>query len=135
MGTQTLTLINYIVQFILIALVIYSGYRAKYKRDLQRHCLHMRVGVGILIVTMAVVMLPSLLGYTGSRIPLSWFYIELWVHHLLGLAVLGIFVYANLALGGVIKMKHRLLVPMRAVAIIWIISFIMGVHLYLVIWV
>jgi hypothetical protein len=56
------------------------------------------------------------------------------VHHTLGLVVVGIFIFANLAMAGVIKLKGRLVPYMRVAAAAWVLSLILGVHLYLVIW-
>ncbi len=95
----------------------------------------MRVAVPLLIISAVVVMLPSMLGYSGDGVTLTWFIAEMYIHHTLGLAVIGLWVFANLAQTGRIRLQSRLLPHMRAAAIIWVITFIMGVHIYLVIWV
>lgn len=125
---------NLVVQILLAGLLGYSGYTVKVKKDLKRHCRIMRVAVGVLLITVAVVMLPSLLGYAQGGLSSGWFFVEMVVHHTLGVAILAIFVFANLAMAGVIKLKRRLVPYMRAAAVMWTVSLILGFHMYLVIW-
>lgn len=134
MDPRTIALANLIVQILLVGLLGYSGYTVKIKKNLKRHCWIMRIAVAVLLVSALVVMLPSLLSYTGGGLNSSLFYIEMLVHHTLGLVVVAIFVFANLAMAGVIKLKGRLVPYMRVAAAAWTLSLIMGVHMYFVIW-
>ena len=94
----------------------------------------MRIIVGALLATTAAVMLPTLVNFT--RYPsFSWFFIESWIHHVLGLIVLVIFIYVNLVSLRLIKVKHRLLGSMWIATSAWLLSFAMGVHIYVVMWV
>lgn len=134
MDPGLIALLNLIVQVLLVGLLAYSGYTVKIKKDLKKHCRIMRVAVGILLVTVLAVMLPSLLSYTQGGLDSSLFYTEMLVHHSLGLVVVGIFIFANLAMAGVIKLKGRLVPYMRIAATAWALSLVLGIHLFFVIW-
>jgi putative membrane protein len=135
MEPKILALGNLIIQFIIIGLIGYAGYIAKWRKALKKHCNLMRIAVAILVVTTAGVMLPALLGYTGPGVPASWLYVEMWVHHGLGLLVLVIFIYSSLAFSKIIRTRRRLVFPMRIATAAWLVSFGLGVHLYIVIWI
>lgn len=94
----------------------------------------MRIMVGVLLITTVAVMLPTLVNFT--RYPsFSWFFIESSIHHVLGLIVLVIFIYANLVSLRLIKVKHSLQRSMWVATSAWFLSFAMGVHIYVVMWV
>ena len=69
---QTLALINLIVQLLLMVTVFVAAYLAKAKRQLIRHCTIMRVAIPVQIVSIAAVMLPSMLGYIESGHISTW---------------------------------------------------------------
>jgi putative membrane protein len=133
MDDRTMALLNTIVQAILMALVLYSGYTARVKKDLRRHCILMRVAVIVLIITTVVAMLPSLSQYVGAG-KVNAFYIETLVHHTLGLLVLLLWLFVNLAMLGIIKVKHRLRPYMWIASGFWLVTFVLGVHMYFLIW-
>jgi len=134
MDPGIIALVNLIVQVLLVGLLAYSGYTVKIKKDLKKHCRIMRVAVSILLLSVLLVMLPSLLSYTQGGLDSSFFYIEMLVHASLGLVVVGIFIFANLAMAGVIKLKGRLVPYMRIGAAAWAIALVLGIHLFFVIW-
>ena len=135
MDIRTLALLNFITQILLLGIVITAAYLAKVKRNLTRHCNVMRVAVIVLILSIVVIMAPSLFNHLRVRPPLSWFYVEMALHVALGLGIIGIWVYANLCLKGILKMRGRLLVSMRVAFIMWVVSFALGVHMYILTWV
>ena len=134
MDARALTFGTLIVQFIIFGLVAYSSYLSIIRKNLRRHCLQMRVAVALLIINMLAVMLPSLVSFVANERPETWFYLEQIVHHTIGLAVIGLFVFINLAFSGVIKLKHRLQIYMRLAAGLWVLSFFIGVHIYFLLW-
>jgi putative membrane protein len=126
--------INLVVQLLLVATILVAAYLAK-RRSLKKHCAIMRVALPLQIISIAFVMLPSMLGYVRVGQPGSAFSIEIWIHHALGLAVVALWIYINLVVFRVIKTRHSLIIPMRLALVSWLITLITGIHLYLVIWV
>ena len=132
---QTLVLINLIMQLLLIVTVLVAAYLAKVKRQLIRHCTIMRIAIPVQIVTIAVIMLPSMLGYIENKTPGLLFSLEIPVHHALGLVVVALWIYINLAFKGIIKTRWRLVIPMRLALGSWLVTLISGLHIYLSLWV
>ncbi len=129
--TQTLTLINLVIQLSLMVTIFVAAYLARVKRQLLRHCTIMRVAIPVQIVAIAVVMLPSMLGYIQNEAPGLLFSLEIPVHHGLGLMVVVLWIYVNLAFKGIIKTRWRLVIPMRLAFGSWLVTFILGLHIYL----
>ncbi len=128
---QTLTLINLVIQILLMVTVVVAAYLAKVKRQLIRHCTIMRVLIPIQIVSIAVIMLPSMLGYIENETTGLLFSLEIPIHHVLGLVVVVLWIYVNLVFKGIIKTRWRLVVPMRLAFGSWLVTFILGLHIYL----
>ncbi|MFC1964670.1 hypothetical protein ACFLWG_01520 [Chloroflexota bacterium] len=131
---RILAITNLIVQLLLIIIISVAAYLAK-KRQLKIHCTIMMVAVPVQIIAIVSVMLPSMLGYVRYGQPGSLFNIEIWIHHILGLAVIALWIYINLVFRRVIKIRGRLVIPMRLAFVLWLLVLVMGLHLYVVIWV
>lgn len=128
---QAVALINLVLQILLMLAVFVAVYLAKAKRQLIRHCRIVTVALLVQIVAIAIVMLPSLLGYAQNEVlglPLS---LEMPVHHVLGLVVAALWIYVNLASKGIIKARMRLVIPMRLAFGSWLVTFVLGLHIYL----
>jgi hypothetical protein len=95
----------------------------------------MMVAVPVQIIAIAGIMLPSMLGYVRYGQPSDFFNIEIWIHHILGLAVIALWIYINLVFRRIIKIRSRLVIPMRLAFALWVIVLVMGLHLYVLIWV
>ncbi len=132
---ETLVLINLVVQLLLVVTIFVAAYLARAKRQLIRHCTIMRVAVLVQIVSIAAFMLPSMLGYLQNNAPGWLFSLEIPVHHGLGLVVVALWIYVNLAFKGIIKTRWRLVIPMRLAFGCWLVTFILGSHIYLFLWV
>jgi putative membrane protein len=130
---KTQAMVNLTIQLLLIMTISGSVYLAK-KRNLGRHCIVMRISVLLQIVAIASVMLPSMLGYIEHEQRGVFFNIEMLVHHMLGLAVIVIWIYINLVFVGVMKIKDSLVVAMRLALASWILALIIGLHMYSLIW-
>ncbi|MFH0914971.1 MAG: hypothetical protein V1912_00805 [bacterium] len=130
---SNLALVDLIVQVLLIAGALGGAYLGK-RRHFRRHCLTMRIVVGVQIVTIAVLMVPSLAGYLNNWVGLSWFTAEIIVHHVLGLVVLALWAFINLAFIGIVKTPRQLRRFMWATLAVWLVSLAMGLHLYVYIW-
>ncbi len=132
---ETLVLINLIVQILLMVTVLVAVYLARAKRQLIRHCTIMRVAVFVQLISIAAFMLPSMLGYIQNNAPGLLFSLEIPIHHGLGLVVVALWIYVNLAFKGIIKTHWKLVIPMRLAFGSWIVTFFLGLHIYLFVWV
>ncbi|MBI2860088.1 MAG: hypothetical protein HYX91_01100 [Chloroflexi bacterium] len=127
---RVLAQVNLVVQTLLVLAILAAAYLAR-KKQLVRHCTIMRVAVVVQIATVGLVMLPALI--SQLKAPLTGFTIEMLVHHTLGSAVIVIWVYVNLAMLGIIKVR-RLVLPMRLAFGLWLIAYVLGVRAYVLVW-
>jgi len=132
-NVKTIALANLSIQILLFILACAAAYLAK-KSDFGRHCTFMKVLVSIQIITIAIVMLPSMLGYLGNENPGKFFNIEMLVHHTLGLAVVALWIYINLSFGKA-WMPRNLRAVMRSAFTLWVLSLLFGLHMYIRIWI
>ncbi len=130
---KTQAIINLTIQVLLIMTVSGAVFLAK-KRNLRKHCVVMMVAVLLQIIAIAGVMLPSMLGYIENEQLGIFFNIEMLVHHTLGLTVIAIWIYINLVFAGVMRIRGKLAAAMRLALGSWILALIIGLHMYLMIW-
>jgi len=130
---KTQAMINLTVQVLLIMSVSGAVFLVK-KRNLGKHCVVMRVAVLLQIIAIASVMLPSMLGYIENEQRSIFFNMEMLVHHTLGLIVIAIWIYINLVFAEVMRIRVRLETAMRLALASWILALIIGLHMYLLIW-
>src|SRR5574341_1960936 len=114
LNVMTLATINLIVQFLLVIAVLIAVLRVK-KMDLGRHCSIMRGAVPVQIISIITVMLPSMIGYIRNEPPGILFRLEIQAHHLLGLAVVVLWIYINLLFMG--KVKGPSLIRVSSIAL------------------
>jgi len=81
-----------------------------------------------------VVMLPSLLGYVENVPPIPFLYLELLVHHILGLVLIAIFIYVNLEVEHVIRPVVKRKNVMRTALVVWLIAIALGINIYLTVY-
>jgi putative membrane protein len=126
---KTLASINIVVQTLLILLLNYATFLAK-KRDLRRHCNFIRIAAGIQIAAIVAIMWEALLGYLYDRQDIL-FNRELLIHHSLGILLILVWIYINLAYAKKIRSSSTTLKNMmRSAYIIWTFAFILGLHIY-----
>jgi putative membrane protein len=127
---KTLASINILVQTLLILLLNYATFLAK-KRDLRRHCNFIRIAAGIQIAAIVAIMWEALLGYLGNDRQDKLFNRELLIHHSLGILLILVWIYINLAYAKKIRSSSTTLKNMmRSAYIIWTFAFILGLHIY-----
>jgi putative membrane protein len=131
---KTQVIVNLTIQVLLIMTISGAVYLVK-KRNLGKHCAVMRISLLVQMIAIAGVMLPSMLGYIEHEQRGAFFNIEMLAHHALGLAVIVIGIYINLAFAGVMRIWGRLVSAMRLVLALWILALIIGLHMYLIIWI
>jgi hypothetical protein len=133
-NAHNLAIINLVVQLLLILVVFAAAYLAKIRKKFGIHCKILRIIVPIQIVLILVAMLPSMLGFIENR-QLGWLInTEMLVHHSLGAIIILLWLFIILKFKGIIKMRIRLVILMRTAFILWIVVFILGVHLYTFLW-
>ncbi|MCE8423130.1 MAG: hypothetical protein J5U19_14305 [Candidatus Methanoperedens sp.] len=130
---KTQAMVNLTIQFLLIMTVSGAVFLVK-KRNIGKHCVVMRFAVLLQIIAIAGVMLPSMLSYIENEQRGIFFNIEMLVHHTLGLTVISIWIYINLVFAGVMRLRVRLETAMRLALASWIIALIIGLHMYMLIW-
>jgi uncharacterized protein YneF (UPF0154 family) len=131
--TRSVAIFNLIVQVILIVGVLAGAFLAR-RRSFGRHCMIMRVLMGVQILLIGIIMAPQLARYATNWSGFSAFTAGLIVHHVLGLAALALWIYINLALTGVVKAPRRYTWLMRSALISWVASLGLGGYLFWHIW-
>jgi hypothetical protein len=134
LDVRILQIANLSVQVLLIIAVLTAAYRVIRKRDFRNHCRILRLAVALQIIAIALVMLPSMVGYIEHLERGSLFNIELLIHHSLGLVVIVTWIYINLAFSGIIKIWGRLAIAMRFAFITWVATLLLGLHILWIIW-
>lgn len=127
-NVEALATVNLVAQALLLIAVLIAARLARKKR-LIKHCRIITVVLVIELVTIFLVMLPSLVGLLNTPIPTA-LKVEDWVHHSLGLVVVLLWVYVSLAVRGRVRAVGKLAIYMRAALAIWVLTFLLGVHLY-----
>ncbi len=127
---KTLALINLSVQLFLILLLNYATFLAK-KRDLHKHCNIIRIAAGIQIAAIVAVMWESMIGYLGNDSWTTLFNMELLIHHSLGILVILLWVYINLVYGRFIRSRGNFRQIMKLAYVVWMFTFILGLHIYI----
>ena len=127
---KTLALINLSVQLLLILLLNYAVFLAK-KRDLHKHCTIIRIASVIQIAAIVAIMWESLLGYLGNDAPDLLFNMELLIHHSLGILVILLWIYINLVYARFIRSRGNFKNAMKLAYIVWMFTFIIGLHIYI----
>ncbi len=131
---KTLATINLTVQLLLLITLCAAAYLAKHKK-LNSHCTVMRTAVPVQIIAIVSVMLPSFLGYIEHGTPSYFFRIETVIHHTVGLAVVAMWIYINLLFMGKLETKLRLVTAMRLAFTLWMLALLLGLHMYVQIYV
>ena len=126
---RTLIALNITVQIILALALAGSIFLAK-RRSLKKHCAAMRIIVPVQILAILGIMLPAMSSYTNQPAGSAISGYEILIHHALGLGVVVLWVYINLVFLRYVKPFLRLKPTMQMAAAFWILSLILGVHIY-----
>jgi uncharacterized membrane protein YozB (DUF420 family) len=130
---RTLAIVDLLVQLALIGFVFGAVYLARRGRVI-RHCTIVRGAIIAQIISILAIMLPSLLGYVENVPPIPFLYPELLTHHILGLVLIGIFVYINLEVGRVVRPLVKRKSVMRLALGIWLVALALGINIFLTIY-
>ncbi len=127
---QTMVASNLILQLILAAALAFAVFLAK-KKNLQKHCLVLRLAVTAQILAILALMSPAMGQILEPGRTNGLFQVEVLLHHGLGLAVVLLWIYINLVYLGRLRARIALKLAMQAAAGFWGTSFILGFHIYL----
>lgn len=130
MVNQSIVAMNLALQLVLVAALGFAVFLAK-RRSFQRHCFVLRLAVIAQIVSVMAMMSPAMTGVLEPGRPNGLFQAEVLLHHILGLAVILLWIYINLVFLGRLKARIALRNAMQTTAGIWVVSFILGLHIYL----
>jgi hypothetical protein len=131
--TRSLAVTNVVFQCLLIVTALVAFWLARHRR-FKRHCLVMRVSIGVEIILIGALMAPSLSAYLTHWSGWSWLTAEIIIHHTLGAIVVLLFIYFNLALTGVVRSPRRLRPYMRTALSLWLVTLGLGLYLFWYIW-
>jgi uncharacterized membrane protein YozB (DUF420 family) len=131
---KTIAEINLAVQILLTLAMIGAVYMVKNKQ-FGRHCATTRIAVLVQILAIIAVMMPSMNGYLAHGAPSPFFRVEMLVHHFIGLAILVLWVYINLVFLRHLRSKFRIRTIMRIAMALWVLSLIIGIHVFLLVYV
>ena len=130
---KALSTVNLVVQALLLVTVLVAACLAR-RSQLIRHCNIMRVVTAVQLLSIFSIMLPFMLGYFKHPRQ-GAFQTEMLVHHVLGALVILLFVYVNLVVTGRVRVIGKLAAFMRATFVTWLLTFLLGLYLYLQIYV
>jgi len=130
---RMLAAINLAAQFLLTLAVVGAVHLARNKK-FKRHCTVMRIAFPAQILAILLVMLPSMNGYLAVGSPGPIFRAEMLVHHTFGLVAVILWVYINLISLNYIRSRLSQRTAMRMALGCWILSLIMGLHLFVLVY-
>jgi uncharacterized membrane protein YozB (DUF420 family) len=131
---RTIAEINLAVQILLTLAMIGAVYMVKDKQ-FGRHCAAMRIAVLVQILAIIAVMQPSMNGYLARGAPSPFFQAEMQVHHFIGLAIVVLWVYINLVFLRHLQSKFGIKAIMRIAMALWMLSLVIGIHMFLLVYV
>lgn len=131
---KTIAEINLGIQLLLTLVLAAAVYLARNKK-FGNHCKVMRITVPVQILAILAIMLPSMDGYLVHGTPSLLFRTEMLVHHSIGLAIIVLWVYINLIFLGYVKPRFKIRTAMRLALSLWVLSLVMGLHMFVSIYV
>lgn len=127
--SRALALANLITQMALLVVLSGAFYLARNK-EFNRHCKVMRAAVPVQIIAVLGIMFPSMDMFIEHTQVEPLFKAEILMHHLLGLSVLALWIYINFVFLGFLSLKFRLRNIMRLALTFWVVTLILGLHIY-----
>lgn len=131
---KTIAEINLGIQLLLTLVLAAAVYLARNKK-FGNHCKVMRITVPVQILAILAIMLPSMDGYLVHGTPSPLFRAEMLVHHSIGLAIIVLWVYINLIFLKYLRPRFRIRTAMRLALSLWVLSLVMGIHMFVSIYV
>jgi uncharacterized membrane protein YozB (DUF420 family) len=121
---KTLATINLLIQIVLMIVLFFAGFRAK-KGDVNKHCNYIKIAVLLQLAAIFIFMLPSFPGYKANNV----FDLVIIFHHVLGLVLIGLWIYVNLVYSGFIGWPENFRSIMRVAFALWIMAFLIGAYI------
>ncbi|MBM2832166.1 MAG: hypothetical protein HW414_1218 [Dehalococcoidia bacterium] len=132
---RILSTVNLVLQSLLVVALMAAVYLVRKKRDLKIHCLIIRIAVPLQVIAILGVMLPSMFGYIGNEQTSLFMAIEILAHHTLGLVVIALWVYVSILFRRGAGSLPRMVTAMKVAFWLWLVVFLVGLHIYLTRWV
>ena len=127
---RILSTVNLVLQSLLVVALMAAVYLVRKKRDLKIHCLIIRIAVPLQVIAILGVMLPSMFGYIGNERTSLFLNVEILVHHTIGLVVIALWVYVSLLFGRGAGSLPRMVTAMKVAFWLWLVVFLVGLHIY-----
>ncbi len=124
-------MLNLIIQTILIIIILVSIYLVRNNKT-KLHCRIMGFALFAQLLSTIFFMYPAMSGVRSTYYFNTFFNIELLFHHGLGLFVLLLGLYVELLFVGRVKDILNRFIAMKLIAALWFLSYLLGVHIYLV---
>ncbi len=124
-------MLNLIIQTLLIIVILVSIYFVR-NNKIKLHCRIMGFALFAQLLLTIFFMYPAMSGVRSTDYFNTFFNIELLFHHGLGLFVLLLGLYVELLFMGRVKDILNRFVAMKLIAALWFLFYLLGVHLYLV---
>lgn len=121
--------LNLAIQLILASMLLIA-FRLALIRNYRKHCTVMKIAVPLQILAVLAVMLPSMYGYEQNASTGHLFFLEISIHHILGLGLIALWIYINLVFMSLLKPLLKIKTAMRLALIFWVFSFVLGLHIY-----
>lgn len=128
-----LALANLILQALLMVGALGGAFLGR-RRHFRRHCLTIRILLVIEILAIGLIMAPSLARYIKHWGGFSGLTTEIIIHHALGVVLLALWIFINLAYYGIVKRPRGFRRYMWAALAVWLVSLALGIQLYVRIW-
>lgn len=128
LNVKTLAAINLVIQFVLMIVLFFAAFRAK-KGDVNKHCNYIKIAVLLQLAAIFIFMLPSFPGYKVSNA--SMFDLVIIFHHVLGLVLIGLWIYVNLVYSKYIRWPGNFRYIMRIAFALWIVAFFIGAYIFI----
>ncbi len=121
---KTLAAINLMIQIVLIIVLFFAAFKAK-KGEIKTHCIGLKIAVLLQLAAIFIFMLPSFPGYKANNV----FDLVIIFHHILGLVLVGLWIYVNLVYSGFIRWPENFRYIMRIAFALWIVAFLIGAYI------
>ncbi|MBP1908864.1 hypothetical protein [Methanolobus bombayensis] len=124
--------VDLFLQIIVIILLAFAVTQAS-KDPYGKHCKFIIIAVTVQLLSVIAFMLPSMYSLSGFNMSSSFNSI-MYLHHLSGLAVIIFTIYIKLSFSEKIPSVVDPLKMMKITLLLWILTFLGGFYLYLVLW-
>ncbi|WP_406656723.1 DUF420 domain-containing protein [Methanolobus sp. ZRKC2] len=125
--------LSLIIQFLLLLMVLF-GVSLISKGQSGKHCKIISLAVILQLISVLIFMSAEMASFLEYNFGSTFLVVLLWLHHLAGISVFLLVIYIRLALSGRMMFLGNPYRWMKITLVIWILTFIGGVMIYLYVW-